>query len=136
MIAWLGLDKERDTVVKEMTLAERKLIEVGRAVATKPKLLLLDEVVAGLNPTEVDRMIELIKEINRSGITLIVVEHVMKVVMSVSDRIVVLDRGAKVAEGNPQEVPPTGLVPCLTNIFQIQMDFPYGRLNKEQYLIV
>jgi len=104
MIAWLGLDKERDTVVKELTLAERKLIEVGRAVATKPKLLLLDEVVAGLNPTEVDRMIELIKEINRSGITLIVVEHVMKVVMNVSDRIVVLDQGAKVAEGNPQEV--------------------------------
>jgi len=104
VIEWLGLDKERDTAVKELTLAERKLIEVGRAVATKPKLLLLDEVVAGLNPTEVDRIIGLIKEINKSGITLVVVEHVMKVVMSVSDRIVVLDRGAEVAEGNPQEV--------------------------------
>lgn len=104
MITWLGLDKERDTAVKELTLAERKLVEVGRAMATKPKLLLLDEVVAGLNPTEVDQIIGLIKEINKSGITLIVVEHVMKVVMSVSDRIVVLDRGAKVAEGNPQEV--------------------------------
>ena len=104
IITWLGLDKERDTVVIELTLAERKLVEVGRAVATKPKLLFLDEVVAGLNPTEVDRIIGLIKEINRSGITLVVVEHVMKVVMSVSDRIVVLDRGAKVAEGNPQEV--------------------------------
>ena len=103
-IAWIGLDKERDTVVKELTLAERKLVEIGRAVATKPKLLLLDEVVAGLNPTEVDRMIGLVKEINKSGITLIVVEHVMKVVMSVSDRIVVLDQGAKVAEGTPQEV--------------------------------
>ncbi|MFC2123103.1 hypothetical protein ACFLRP_05410 [Bacteroidota bacterium] len=65
---------------------------------------MLDEVVAGLNPTEVDRIIGLIKEINKSGITLVVVEHVMKVVMSVSDRIVVLDRGAKVTEGNPQEV--------------------------------
>ena len=104
VIEWLGLDKERDTAVKELTLAERKLVEVGRAMATKPKLLLLDEVVAGLNPTEVDRIIGLIKEINKSGITLVVVEHVMKVVMSVSDRIVVLDRGAEVAEGNPQEV--------------------------------
>jgi len=104
IMAWIGLDKERDTVVKELTLAERKLVEIGRAMATKPKLLLLDEVVAGLNPTEVERMIGLIKEINKSGITLVVVEHVMKVVMSVSDRIVVLDRGVKVAEGTPKEV--------------------------------
>jgi len=104
IIGWVGLDKERDTVVKELTLAERKLVEIGRAVATKPKLLLLDEVVAGLNPTEVDRMIGLIKEINKSGVTLIVVEHVMRVVMNVSDRIVVLDHGIKVAEGTPKEV--------------------------------
>lgn len=104
IIAWVGLDEKRDTVVKELTLAERKLVEIGRTIATTPKLLLLDEVVAGLNPTEVDRMIEFVKEINKSGITLVVVEHVMKVVMSVSDRIVVLDRGAKIAEGIPKEV--------------------------------
>jgi len=104
ILAWIGLDEKRDTVVKGLTLAERKLVELSRAIATKPKLLLLDEVVAGLNPTEVDQMIELVKEVNKSGITLVVVEHVMKVVMSVSDRIVVLDRGAKIAEGAPKEV--------------------------------
>jgi len=77
---------------------------VARALATRPEVLLLDEVVAGLNPTETDMMIRLIRQLRDSGITILMVEHVMRAVLGVSDRIVVLNFGEKITEGTPQEV--------------------------------
>lgn len=85
-------------------LVDRKRLEIARALATKPKLLLLDEMFAGLNTAEMEDAIRLIKRIRDSGITLIVVEHVMKVIMGISDRVIVLNVGEKIAEGTPQEV--------------------------------
>jgi len=86
---------------KSLTLARRKRLEVARALATRPDVLLLDEVAAGLNPTESARMVELIRRIRDAGVTIVMVEHVMKAIMSVSDRIMVMDLGAKIAEGAP-----------------------------------
>jgi branched-chain amino acid transport system ATP-binding protein len=85
-------------------LVDRKRLEIARALATKPKLLLLDEMMAGLNLTEMDAAIDLIKSIRVSGISLVVVEHVMKVILSISDRIVVMKTGEKIADGSPEEV--------------------------------
>jgi branched-chain amino acid transport system ATP-binding protein len=88
----------------ELTLAGRKRLEVARALATGPRVLLLDEVVAGLNPVESARFIELIREIRGQGISIIMIEHVVRAVMSLSDRVIVLDLGRKIAEGTPSEV--------------------------------
>ena len=85
-------------------MADRKKVEIARALATNPKLLLLDEVMAGLNPTELERMIEIIRGINRRGITLILIEHQMRAIMNLSQRILVLHHGEKIADGTPQEV--------------------------------
>jgi branched-chain amino acid transport system ATP-binding protein len=85
-------------------MADRKKVEIARALATHPKLLLLDEVMAGLNPTELERMIEIIREINKRGITLILIEHQMRAIMNLSQRILVLHHGEKIAEGTPHEV--------------------------------
>jgi ABC-type branched-subunit amino acid transport system ATPase component len=79
-------------------------LEVARALAAKPKLLLLDEVLAGLNPTEVALMIELVRKIRDSGVSVLMIEHLMQAIMSLSDRIVVLNLGRKLAEGPPDEV--------------------------------
>ena len=87
-----------------MTLAGRKRLEVSKALALEPSLLLLDEVVAGLNPTETDRTIELILSLREQGITILIVEHIMRVIMNISDRIVVLNFGQKIAEGIPRDV--------------------------------
>ncbi len=96
---------KKDYLARSLTLGERKRLEVARALATKPDLLLLDEVVAGLNPAETEDMVELIlKKLRDRGITLIAVEHVMRVIMSVSDRILVLHHGQKIAEGTPAEI--------------------------------
>ncbi len=103
-LEFVGLLQKRDLLAASLTIADRKALELARAVATKPELLLLDEVVAGLNPRETDRVITLIRELRDSGITLIVVEHVMKAIMSLSDRIVVLSQGEKIAEGAPEEI--------------------------------
>ena len=89
---------------KSLTLARRKRLEVARALATRPDVLLLDEVAAGLNPTESARMVELIRRIRDAGVTIVMVEHVMKAIMSVSDRIMVMDLGAKIADGAPAEI--------------------------------
>jgi branched-chain amino acid transport system ATP-binding protein len=85
-------------------VVERKRLELARALATKPKLLLLDEMMAGLTPTEVEESIMLVKKIRDSGVTLIVVEHVMEAILGLSDRIIVLNAGEKIAEGSPQDV--------------------------------
>jgi branched-chain amino acid transport system ATP-binding protein len=93
-----------------LTLAGRKRLEISKALALEPRFLLLDEVVAGLNPTEVDRTIELILALRRQGITILIVEHIMRVIMQISDRLVVLNFGEKIAEGTPAEVAATPAV--------------------------
>jgi branched-chain amino acid transport system ATP-binding protein len=99
-----GLDKKRVKTAAMLGLIDRKRLEIARALATRPKLLLLDEVMAGLNHTEMDAAIALIKGIRDSGISLIVVEHVMKVILTISDRVVVLKTGRKIADAPPREV--------------------------------
>jgi branched-chain amino acid transport system ATP-binding protein len=104
VIDQLGLSHKRESLGKHLTVVERKRLELARAVATQPKLLLLDEVVAGLNPSEVEVVIELIREINKSGVTILMIEHVLQAVMSLSSRMTVINFGQKIAEGTPQEI--------------------------------
>ena len=99
-----GLAGKRVKMAGMLGLVDRKRLEIARALATRPKLLLLDEMMAGLNLTEMDAAIALIKGIRDSGITLIVVEHVMKVILNISDRVIVIKTGEKIADGSPQEV--------------------------------
>lgn len=100
----IGLTHKAHTLGKELTLIELKRLEIGKALATEPRLLLLDEVAAGLNPVEVDVILALVRQLNQEGVTMLIVEHVMKVIMSLSQRIVVLNFGVKIGEGTPQEV--------------------------------
>ena len=88
----------------ELTLSERRKLEVGRAIAMDPKVVLLDEVMAGLNQSEVDDMIELIRRLHRRGLTLLIIEHNLKVVRSFAERVIVLDRGVLIAEGNAETI--------------------------------
>jgi branched-chain amino acid transport system ATP-binding protein len=99
-----GLADRAEVPAASLTLAGRKRLEIGKALALEPTFLLLDEVVAGLNPTEVDRTIELILKLRERGITILIVEHIMRVIMRISDRLVVLNFGEKIAEGPPAEV--------------------------------
>jgi branched-chain amino acid transport system ATP-binding protein len=99
-----GLVDKKVRVAGMLSLMDRKRLEIARALATRPKLLLLDEMMAGLNPAELDDAIQLIKGIRNSGISLIVVEHVMKVIMGISDRVIVLKVGEKIADGSPRKV--------------------------------
>jgi branched-chain amino acid transport system ATP-binding protein len=99
-----GLADQRDVLAASMPLPRRKRLEIARALATGPKILLLDEVMAGLNPSEVERAIELIARLRASGIAILIIEHLMRVITSVSDRIVVMHHGEKLAEGTPNEV--------------------------------
>jgi branched-chain amino acid transport system ATP-binding protein len=101
----LGLFDKRRQVAATLTLPDRKLLEVARALATEPRLLLLDEVMAGLRPTETDRMVATLREINReSGVTVVLIEHVMRAVMALAAHVVVLDHGIVIAEGAPETV--------------------------------
>jgi branched-chain amino acid transport system ATP-binding protein len=100
----VGLYEKRDMLAKDLNLVEKKRLEVARALATRPELLLLDEVAAGLRPKEVDEVVDMFLELSRRGITMIMVEHVMRAVMNFAERIVVLHYGRKIAEGTPQEV--------------------------------
>lgn len=103
-IAFTGLYEDRDVISKGLPLGKRKKLEIARALATKPEMLLLDESFAGLNPHELDESIEIIRKIRARGITIMIIEHHMKVIMSISDRIVVLNYGQKIAEGTPHEI--------------------------------
>jgi branched-chain amino acid transport system ATP-binding protein len=103
-IEFCELTAYRDKLAKSLPIASRKRLEITRALATKPKLLLLDETAAGLNPSEVEQAIELIKKINASGVTIIIVEHIMRVIMSISHRILAINHGTVIAEGTPAEV--------------------------------
>ena len=100
----VGLAERADLPARSLTLASKKRLEVARALAAKPRLLLLDEVLAGLNPTEVAQMIDLIRKVCDSGVSVFMIEHVMQAMMKLSDRIVVLNFGQKLAEGSPMEV--------------------------------
>lgn len=98
------LDHKKDLVAKHLNLGERKKLEIAKALSTQPKLLLLDEVMAGLTPSEVQEMVKIIHSINDSGVTLVIIEHIMEAIMSLSKRIVVLNFGKKIMEGTPEEV--------------------------------
>jgi len=100
----VGLDDRLETLAGQLTIAGKKRLELARALCARPLLLLLDEVLAGLNPTEVARMIEVIKRIRERGVSILIIEHLMQAIMSLSDRIVVLNSGRKLAEGLPAEV--------------------------------
>jgi len=100
----VGLTKKKDDLVSDLTLMERKTVELARILATKPKLLLLDELMTGLNPKEMDESIDLVRKISKEGVTVCIVEHVMRVIMAISDRIVVLNFGEKIADGSPRDV--------------------------------
>ncbi len=104
VMATLGLDHLRDRLAGNLTIADRKRLEIGKALATDPELLLLDEVMAGLRPTEVDDMIAVIKTLRDRGVTVFVIEHIMRAVMALSDRVAVIHFGQKIAEGAPQDV--------------------------------
>ena len=104
---WLefaGLSGFADHPVNKLNLHQRKFLELARALAARPRLLLLDEVLAGLNPAEIDSSIEMIRRIHDAGVTIVIVEHIMKVVVSLSQRSIVLEQGSVIADGEPAEV--------------------------------
>ena len=103
-LEFVGMTAAAATPAKDLTLANQKRLEVARALATKPELLMLDELMAGLNTVEVAEAMELVKRIHNKGITIVMIEHVMKAIMNVCDRIMVLHHGEKIAEGTPQEI--------------------------------
>ena len=104
VLEFTGLADRAHLPAASLTLAGRKRLEIGKALALEPSFLLLDEVVAGLNPTETDRTIEVILKLKSQGMTLLVVEHIMRVIMGISDRLLVLNFGQMIAEGSPAEV--------------------------------
>lgn len=100
----LNLHEKKDVKAGNLTIADRKRLEIARALATDPKLLLLDEVMAGLRPTEVDEMVKIIQGLRDRGITIFIIEHIMRAIMALSDHIVVIHFGQKISEGPPKEV--------------------------------
>jgi branched-chain amino acid transport system ATP-binding protein len=100
----VGLGGKRSVPARELTLSDRKRLEMARGLATGPDLLLLDEVMSGLNPTEIEAIIVLIRRIHARGVSLLIIEHVMRAIMALSQRIVVLHHGEKIAEGRPEDV--------------------------------
>jgi branched-chain amino acid transport system ATP-binding protein len=106
----VGLAEKWDILAQDLTLAAQKRLEIARALGTKPELLLLDEVMAGLTPTEVGQSLGLIKEIRSRGVTVFLIEHVMKAIMGISERVIVLHHGEKLAEGRPEDIVKTKTV--------------------------
>ncbi len=104
ILEYVGLKAKKDLMAKNLTLPDRKRLEVARALATKPKILLLDEVMAGLNPTEMESAMALVRKIRDSGITIMLVEHIVKAVLGLSDRMIAINTGQKIAEGSPKQV--------------------------------
>jgi branched-chain amino acid transport system ATP-binding protein len=104
LLEFVGLSEMAAIPTRDLTLVNQKLLEVARALATKPEVLLLDEIMAGLNPTEMDQAMELVSKMCAQGITIFMIEHVMKAIMSICDRIMVLHHGEKIAEGTPKEI--------------------------------
>jgi branched-chain amino acid transport system ATP-binding protein len=104
VLEFVGLTSKKDLMAAKLTLEDRKRLELARALATKPRLLLLDEVMAGLNPKEMEDTLKLIRKVHAEGMTIFVVEHVMKAILSVSHRVMVLHHGEKIAEGAPNDI--------------------------------
>ncbi len=104
VMEFTGLYPKRNLLGGNLTIAYKKRLEMARALATEPEIFLLDEAMAGLTQTEVKEAVELVKKINDQGVTLLVVEHVMEVVMPISKHVIVLDQGKKIAEGPPREI--------------------------------
>ncbi len=104
VIDFVGLGDDTHVISKGLPLGKRKKLEIARALATEPELLLLDESFAGLNPAELDESIDIIRKIKAKGITILIIEHHMKVIMSISDHIVVINYGQKIAEGVPHDI--------------------------------
>jgi branched-chain amino acid transport system ATP-binding protein len=100
----VGLHAKRARVVTELTVPDRKRLEVARALATKPRLLLLDEVMAGLNATEVDQALDVVRRVRAMAVTVVLIEHVMRVILGICDRVLVLHLGRRLAEGRPDAV--------------------------------
>ncbi|RME36511.1 MAG: ABC transporter ATP-binding protein [Thermoflexia bacterium] len=100
----VGLAERADQLAGSLNVAQKKRLELARALASRPYLLLLDEVLAGLNPAEVTAMLDLLRRVREEGVTILMIEHVMQAVMNISDYVIVLDYGKKIAEGTPQEV--------------------------------
>jgi len=103
-IEFVGLAAREQTAAKDLTTIDQRRLEMARALATEPKILLLDEVMAGLNPAEIDQAVALVKKLASRGLTIVIVEHVMRAIMAVAKHIVVLDHGQKIAEGSPKEI--------------------------------
>jgi branched-chain amino acid transport system ATP-binding protein len=105
LLELLGLNQEKNVLVKNLNVFEKKLVEFGRALVGEPKIILLDELLAGLNPVEVNNMVLLIRDLQlKLGLTIFMVEHVMRAVMRICDKIIVIHHGEKIAEGKPDEV--------------------------------
>jgi branched-chain amino acid transport system ATP-binding protein len=103
-IDFVGLSAKEHVPARDLTTIDQRRLEMARALATQPRLLLLDEVMAGLNPSEIDAAVALVGELSRRGLTILIVEHVMRAIMAVARHIVVLDHGQKIAEGIPEDV--------------------------------
>jgi branched-chain amino acid transport system ATP-binding protein len=103
-IEFVGLAAREQTAAKDLTTIDQRRLEMARALATQPRILLLDEVMAGLNPSEIDAAVGLIGKLSSRGLTIVIVEHVMRAIMAVARHIVVLDHGQKIAEGTPKEI--------------------------------
>jgi branched-chain amino acid transport system ATP-binding protein len=104
VLKFIGLADRANLPAAGLTISGRKRLEMGKALALEPKLLLLDEVVAGLNPTEADQTVQLILKIRNAGVTILIVEHIMRVIMKISSRIIVLNYGQMIAQGKPDEI--------------------------------
>src|SRR6202030_3219684 len=103
-IEFVGLTARAQTAARDLTTIDQRRLEMARALATQPRLLLLDEVMAGLNPSEIDSAVALIGKLSQRGLTIVIVKHVMRAIMAVARHIVVLDHGQKIAEGSPKDV--------------------------------
>jgi branched-chain amino acid transport system ATP-binding protein len=104
ILGFTGLIEKRDAAATALTIADKKRLEVSMALATQPRLLMLDEAMAGLTPVELKEMIALIRRVRERGVTLVIVEHVMEAVMELSDRVIVINSGKKIVEGSPKEI--------------------------------
>ncbi|MGB6063840.1 MAG: ABC transporter ATP-binding protein [Desulfomonilaceae bacterium] len=103
-LAFTGLSPAKDSLAADLTLANQKRLEVARALATKPQVIMLDEIMEGLNPSEVSQAMDLVIRIRDSGVAVIMIEHVMKAIMHICDRVMVLHHGVKIADGTPAEI--------------------------------
>ena len=103
-IEFVGLSAKEASLARDLATIDQRRLEVARALATEPRLLLLDEAMAGLNHTEIDQAVGLVRQLSQRGLTIVIVEHVMRAIMAVAQHIVVLDHGQKIAEGGPKEI--------------------------------